>query len=206
MPLVAILKMTKEPNSPMLDLLEVICEKSPKEERDKLPLSFYYFDSAYFIHISCLCHGSRHMSVLGFLLVDEVELQFDSPALREIISISGFVDELLMSALASRVSRQKRKMTKIDMYNWVVCTTRKSAEALATLIQNCEDSSLSILRIEGNIEALGWAALAKALSSASVSVSCLYASRELMREGEMKDLRTITKSLSESQGRWIPMD
>ena len=194
----------------MLDLLEVICEKSPKEEKDKWPS--YPFSSAYFIHqhpsasISCPCHGSRHMSVLGFLLLNEVELQCDSPALREIISISGFVDELLMSSLASRVSRQKRKMTKIGMKNWVVCTTRKSAEALATLIQNCEDSSLSILRIEGNIEALGWAALAKALSSASVSVSCLYASRELRREGEMKDLRTITKSLSESQGRWIPMD
>ena len=73
-----------------------------------------------------------------------------------------------------------------------------SAEALCTLTQNCERANLVHVRVSGNIEAAGWAALAKALSLASVSVS-VSASRELAREGRRVDHRTIWEAL---QGGW----
>ena len=93
-------------------------------------------------------------------------------------------------------------MTQIDVIT-LISTSRNSVEALCTLIHNCETTNLYGVRVSGNIEAAGWAALAKALSSASVYVNCLFASRELAMEGKREDLRTIWESLHEDDGAWI---
>ena len=60
----------------MQDLLKVICEKSSKED---------YIQEDY-IQISCLSRGSCFISTLGFLLLEEVEVEFGS-ALHEIVSV-----------------------------------------------------------------------------------------------------------------------
>ena len=193
MALVAILKMMKDANSAMQDLLKVICEKSSKEDRD---------DN---IQISCSSRGACFVSPLGFLLLEEVEVAFGS-ALHEIISVHVWeMDDLLLSALVARLSRRNRKMTQIDVIT-LISTSRNSVEALCTLIHNCETTNLYDVRVSGNIEAAGWAALAKALSLTSVYVNCLFASRELAMEGKREDLRTIWESLWEDDGAWIVDD
>ena len=53
----------------------------------------------------------------------------------------------------------------------------------------------------GNIEAAGWAVLAKALSLRSVSMRCLETSRVVAKEGRREDLRTNWESL-DGDGTW----
>ena len=185
----------KDSNSPMQDLLKVICEKSSKED---------YIQEDY-IQISCFSRGSCFISPLGFLLLEEVEVAFGS-ALHDIFSVHVWeMNDLLLSALVARLSRQNGKMTQIDVIT-LISTSRNCVEALCTLIHNCETTNLYDVRVSGNIEAAGWAALAKALSSASVYVNCLFASRELAMEGKREDLRTIWESLWEDDGAWFVDD
>ena len=194
MALVAILKMMKDANSAMQDLLKVICEKSSWTILEIL-------DKDDYIQISCSSRGSCFISPMGFLLLEEVEV-FGS-GLHEIISVHVYeMNDLLLSALLARLSRQNRKMTQVKVVT-LICTSRDSVEALCALIHNCEDTNLYDVRVSGNIEAAGWAALAKALSSASVYVWNLDASRELAKEGKREDLRTIWESLHEDDGAWI---
>ena len=96
-------------------------------------------------------------------------------------------------------------MTQVDVIS-MICKSRNIVEALCTLIHNCETTNLYDVRVSGNIEAAGWAALAKALSSASVNVTCLVASRELAKEGKREDLRSIWESLWEDDGAWFVDD
>ena len=192
MPLAAILKMMDDANSKMFYLLHRICKKSPKDV-DHYDFPDFIVDA---IHISCPCRRGLHsVPPLVFLLLEEVEHALGS-AMQEITLINtGAVDEPWLSAVASRVSRQEGKMTRVELYNWVTCTTKKSVEALSTLIQNSETAFLFNLEVVGNIEAEGWAVLARALSSASVSVDTVWAARELVVEGMRKDLRTIWEAL-----------
>ena len=88
---------------------------------------------------------------------------------------------------------QNQKMTRMSLTQVSLMST-SSADALCTLTQNCERANLGHVRVSGNIEAAGWAALAKALSLASVSVCYLTASRELANEGRRGDHRTIWDS------------
>ena len=198
-PLVAILKMMKKADSlmPTQDLLEVICEKSSKEDKNG------------FIQIRSSSDWSCPISPLGFLLLENVEVEFNS-ALFEIVSVNVMsMDDLLLTALVARLSRQRRKMVRIDVlpHSWgLVITSRDCAEALCSLIQNCEATcNLHAVRVSANIEASGWTALAKALSSASVSVHRFIASRELAREGRREDLRTIWET-SGWFARWFVDD
>ena len=140
MPLIAILKMMKDANSAMQDLLKVICEEE-----------IIFFGSE--IYITCFLRGSHMISLLGFLLLEEVEVAFGS-SLHEIISVEVWsMDDLLLSALVARLSRQNRKMTRIDViYPGLMITSRNSAEALCTLIQNCETAFLHTVIVSANID------------------------------------------------------
>ena len=152
-PLIDILKLMKDSNSQMQDLLKVLCEKSSIEGKKDV------WDP--FVEISHSSHGSHQLSPLGFLILEAIEVEFDS-ALYEIIEIWGpwSVDELSLSAFAGRLSRQNRKMTWSEFEQDRLMST-SSAEALCTLIQNCETTTLCRVRVSGNIEAAGWAALAR---------------------------------------------
>ena len=83
------LKMMKEANSlmPTLDLLEVICEKSSKEDKNG------------FIQIRSSSDWSRPISPLGFLLLEDIEVELHS-ALFEIVLVNVMsMDDLLLTAL-----------------------------------------------------------------------------------------------------------
>ena len=83
----------------------------------------------------------------------------------------------------------------------VYCSNRKSAEAMSTLLQNCDPGQLNIgeLFLEANIEADGWAMLAKALSTVPGCVLNIRSERKDVKEGRREDLRTIWESI---KGVW----
>ena len=103
----------------------------------------------------------------------------------------------MLTALASRVSRQQKMVTRMEV-RWLKVSTLDSARALLTLMQNTEAGGRWSLRVFGNIQAEGWAAVAKALSSAPACVwRVRVASKDLMKEGRKEDLRTSWESLFE---------
>ena len=188
--LINILKRMNDANSDKLHhVLNVICEKSPPDGQH-MPS----------IQISCACHGSKSVSPLGFLLLEEVEAGLGL-TLQEVEMIGcppfQYLEECLLTALASRLSRQQKKVTRMEV-RWLKVSTLDSAWALLTLMQNTEAGSRWSLRVSGNIQAEGWAAVAKALSSASARVgSVRVASKVLMKEGRKEDLRSSWESLLE---------
>ena len=114
-----------------------------------------------------------------------------------------------LSAIASRVSRQQQKMTKMKTGWAVKLPTKESSEALLTLVQNSvtvEPHWLVPLEVTGNLEVNGWAALAKALSLAPPGwVHNVEAPVDSMREGRRADLRTVWQSLV-ADGVWFMED
>lgn len=170
------------------------------------------------IKITCsLCYGFngfKTVSTLGFLLLEEVEAAFGS-SLQKIdwvVSPTPFVgclQEPLLSAFASRVMRQNQMIERMEAW-WVEIATKESAEALFTLVQNTDTVEYPAgegewrrgiwrLKVSGNIEEGGWAAIARALVLNPDCVQSLYASREILREGRRKDIRTIWEILNR---RW----
>ena len=98
--LLGILKLMKDPGSPLLDLLDLICEKYPslktngKNRRSD------------FVQVRCPRHGSHSVSPAGFLILEKVEAALESTEQ----SIKSFelrhLEEPTMSNLSSRISRQ----------------------------------------------------------------------------------------------------
>ena len=147
--------------------------------------------------------------------MEEVEGSVGS-ALQEIVSIvstqnePGFLEEPLLSALASRVSRQEQKMERVDG-GWVKISSKESAQALLTLVENTDTDpgftqprrgaawhllGIWMMKTSGRIEADGWATMASALALIPNRVFGLIASKELVREGRSADMRTVWESLS----------
>ena len=171
-------------------VLNVICEKSPPDGQHTP-----------FIQISCSCHGSKSVSPLAFLLLEEVEAALGS-ALQEVEIMhcppfyDSFLEEPLLTALACRVSRQQTKVARMEV-GLVKVSTLDSAKALLTLLMQSTEAGISWgLMVCGNIQAEGWAAVAKALSSAPACVwRVRVASKDLMKEGRKEDLRTVWESM-----------
>ena len=205
--LVNLLKMLEKPDSHILHLLEVICAKSPQDE---IPV-WRGPNSTQAIQIGSPSHGSSYsVSPLGFLLLEDVEANCGS-ALQEVSSIKlKYLEEPWLSAIASRVSRQQEKMTKMEV-RFVKLPTKESIEALFTLVQNSVTvvatfrKERMFLEITGNIEVEGWVTLAKALALApSGWVYQVRAPVDLVKEGRRGDLRTVWDSLGDYAAEfWI---
>ena len=66
----------------------------------------------------------------------------------------------------------------------VQCSDRKSAEAMSTLLQNCDPGQLNIGELSlDNIGVDGWEVLAKALSTVPGCVLHIISERKDMKEG-----------------------
>ena len=89
-----------------------------------------------------------------------------------------------------------------------VCLNRKNAANLYALMWKCEPTQLRVfdLHIEGNIEADGWADLARALSlylNPESDWFTVNATREAMKEARIEDLKAVWDSLPVS---WDPAE
>ena len=150
----------------------------------------------FIIKLGCPQHPTHTVSPLGFMLLEEIEGGFSS-ALQgvELIDIPRSYSPDLVPALGSRVQRQQGKMAEMCVPN-VYCGNPKTAEAMSTLLQNCDPGHLNIGELSvDNIGADGWAMLAKALSTVPGCVLQIDASRRHAKEGRKEDIRTIWESI-----------
>ena len=125
--LVAILKLLEDTESNMLDLLDAICEANPGESVNQRIL------------IDCPRHPDSHhsISVDGFLLLEKVEAAFGTTE-QTVRSIGFwlFVNGPLLSALASRLSRQQQKLTTFYI-GTIGLSSNEEAEDFKILMQAC---------------------------------------------------------------------
>ena len=141
----------KEPSTFLLPLLDGICD---------MPWMDVFFTH---VDIICPCHPEPHViPPHAFLWLEEVEGAFGT-AEQSIKSIS--VDKMrepLVSAISSRMSRQKETVASIEA-NWIFVENKSGAQALTTLLQ-AQEISVRNLGVSGVLGKKGWHMLAAAVS------------------------------------------
>ena len=206
-----LLKM-KNPMELQLALLEMICEKCPPRSLKKcLQLSCPTPGQC----VTCLNETPHLVSVLGFVLLEEVKGVFGSVEQRvEMILLPGLVlKDPWLTALGLRVSRQEEMMMKVRVRH-VEFRELGHARAFHTLVQKSpawqsnpvgarDQNKLSIhLKVLGRIGSEGWSILLETIkqfheldtnpsfegTSPRVSV---HAYKHVLQEANQQDLRTI---------------
>ena len=178
--LAAILKLLKTPSDLLLDLLDVICERFPSNV----------------VTLVCPRHpDSHHVSVGGFLLLEEVE-KFLGTAELGIQSMEvNHLFEKHLNALASRISRQQDVVASVSIGFLIYLDTDDGAESFYTLlssqaIQVNKVRKLALVLGE-SIGEKGWAALAKAIQTQPLLVDQVRCSRSTLAKGREEDVKKV---------------
>ena len=182
-----ILKLMNDSKANMLDLLDAICQANPPDIDDK--------DS---VLMSCPRHPDSHpISRRCFLLLENVEAAFGTTELTvEAISLDViFFDGDLLSALASRLSRQQQKLTSVHIGELEV-PSKKAAEDFKILMQACSprDIQVSTLEVDLGTEE-GWMLLAEGLQSHPGLLEAAFTRKEPLESGRKEDLRVLWDAL-----------
>ena len=136
----------------LLVLLHVIAERfvpviyAPEDE--DYPMAFY---------LRCPCKKTHAVNHLGFLLLEKVESSLET-AEQEVVKVSlgkGALEEPWLSALASRLVRQRSSVAQIEARLWA----EESLDILLSLQQRCEKLSLTKLSLTGDQEV--WTKIAR---------------------------------------------
>lgn len=192
--LVAILKLMKDHTTPLLDLLDLICERSPAGSSE--------------VQMACARHPESHVIRFpDFQLLEKVEGAFGTTKQTvELVNCHNYpVTEAFLFALSSRLSRQQMKMTSFSCPMFVFVSSRESAEFFKNVTQNSEEINLDLLWVDGLIGQEGWEAVSEGLEFHPGGVSKLYTTKDYMEGGRREDLRKIWDSLS-SDGSWDLVD
>ena len=178
--LAAILKLLKTPSDLLLDLLDVICERFPSNV----------------VTLVCPRHpDSHHVSVGGFLLLEEVEKFLGTAELGiQSLEVSVLSKEHL-NALASRISRQQDVVASVSIGFLIDLDTDDGAESFYTLlssqaIQVNKVRKLALVLGE-SIGEKGWAALAKAIQAQPLLVNQVICSRSILAKGREEDVKKV---------------
>ena len=156
-PILGILHLVGSPQSHLLSLLCIICERFPAD------LNSDPYGIMESVNVDCPSHETHQVSALGFVLLEMVEAA-QGPSEQKLGSvIVASIKRPLGSALKSRMMRQEGvKMSQVDAHVFT-CATQNEAAVLLTLVRRTERFSLRRLDIRGAIGPGGWAALAEAL-------------------------------------------
>ena len=112
-----------------LSLVHAICERNPIR-----------FSGTVIIGVSCSCLLTHRVSPWGFLLLKQVEASLGSKdqGKLEVETIKMFnLGGSLLMALASKVAGQQGIVKELDVQGFV-CDNKESAEAIATLVEQCQ--------------------------------------------------------------------
>ena len=155
----------EEPAPLLMPLLDLICEASPGHS----------------VEMVCPCHPEPHsISAEGFLLLEEVEAAFSTTE-QSLKSIScGFRSHgcNLLSALSSRMTRQRKETVSSIYLLSVVVEDKSSLEAFLTLMQ-AEVVTVNVLDVRrAEMGTEGWRALARALRGKTKVVGNVSISRQ----------------------------
>ena len=160
MDLVEILKLSKKATLDLFsDLLNQICKKFPAEDSSR---------NGEFVRVSCSC-GSDETSLVstqGFLLLEAAEGAMKSTEQKVEMVVVDHLRGRLLSALASRMDRQKDDVdTRVVVRLSIQCDDKKSALDVCSVLQHSFVVDLDgRLVVSGDIEMEGWTALKEALA------------------------------------------
>ena len=184
--LVDILKLLEDTESNMLDLLDTICEANPGDSMDQQ------------IWINCPRHPTSYhsISVDGFLLLEKVEGAFGTTEQTVwSIRLHFVVNGPLLSALASRLSRQQQKLTTFYI-GTIELSSKKEAEDFKTLLQACSPMNIGLSRLnETDIGREGWGRLAEGLQSYPALLSSASVQKGSLELCRKEDLRVLWDAL-----------
>ena len=183
---VEILKLMEDSKANMQDLLDAICEANPSDGGDS-------------VQMGCRRHPNSHLiSMGGFLLLEKVEAALGTTE-QTIESISVgyfFLDGSLLSALASRLSRQQQKPTSVHVEGIVLSSEPREAEGFKVLMQSCPPMTIQLSNVD--VEDLGpegWGLLAEALQSHPGLLETVFIQKDALEDGSKEDLRVLWEAL-----------
>ena len=206
--LVGILKLMDGRLAPLLDLLDLICERFPpvnsverEDRRAQLEGTGVVMVNALpgpqFFQVHCSRRDTSHkVSPFGFLILEQVQEELGVNKLTIERVVFDLMTNPWLSALASWLVRQKE--LGVDVRAEVVhveCYSTTCAEALSTVMEQCESFDIQHnLCIDEDVGTQGWTALRKGL--ALQQVNRLVCDREDMTSARREDLEAIWASLS----------
>ena len=184
--LAKILSKMEDRQTSLLVLLHVIAERFVPviyaPEVEDYPMAFY---------LRCPCKKTHAVNHLGFLLLEKVEGSLET-AEQEVVKISlgkGALEEPWLSALASRLVRQRSSVAQIEARLWA----EESLDILLSLQQRCEKLSLTKLSLTGDQEV--WTKIAREVRLKDLGVRSVYARGSDLLKARRKDLRALWDSL-----------
>ena len=192
--LVAILKLMRSPNTLLLDLLDLICERF-EAKRVSIRESVVY--------MKCPCdpeYGCHVVTSSGFLLLEMIERAFDTAEQAVLgCNIRQLWEADLLALLASRLSRQQEDLPDTVLLERVKIGNKRSTLAFHSLSQLCPTLSVSELEVCGKIEREGWGTIAESVKKVRRGFLSLEAPKELLMEAPKTDLRVLWEGVS----HWI---
>ena len=205
--LVGILKMVEEPKAHLKALLDLVCERFPPYQDGPRPqqnldggppeIDLNSLYGPQLVQVAYSDEQTHTVSLLGYLLLQEIEDTFGSTELK----IEGIVIDFLEEPWVTSLSHQKEgAMVKFDTYA-VRCDSRKSAEVISSMIQGCPDPHIHELQVLGKISAEGWNMLALALQAKPGVVRHVETTKGVLNAGRREDLRDIWEALG-PEGSW----
>ena len=175
----------KEPSIFLLPLLDLICKSRPA-------IPGLWGIPSNQVKMICPSHPDPHsITIEAFLMLEELE---GSLGTLSVGSIKKFIlNEPLLSALSSRVARQREMLTSIDC-NYVFCWNgaASSIEAFTTLLQ-AEQVDVWFGGVSGGaIGRDGWHALARSLKGKpNVRLGSVYILKQDLSEVRREDIKDI---------------
>ena len=190
-----------------MDLLHTICQRHPILDLD-LDLDLDPRSSRRQIDLGCSCGQTHTVSILGFLLVTEVQAKDKSILSVDTVKSLALYDPPLM-ALSSIVADQKEKVKKLHIGDFG-CENKETAEAIARLVERSQTVSngadnLFWIFIEGDLGIEGWSAIRRAVELLVVAHGkeiFLDSTRKSMISGRRDDLKAIWDTVF----NWLVVD
>ena len=189
--LVTILKLMEQPNDLLLDLLDVICEGLPPLAIGgavRRPLR-----GSNHLQMVCPRHPEPHdVSRAGFLLLEDIESALGTAEQRIKSMEVGVLNEATISAIGSRMTRQRDPVTSIRIRGTVDIETEKGALAFHTLMSGQIELVQTInLKVRGSVGGEGWEAVAKAMQLQPHLVNWIFTTKPGLAEGKKDDIKKI---------------
>ena len=181
-----ILSKMEDRQTSLLVFLHVIAERFVpviyEPEDEDYPMAFY---------LRCPCKKTHAVNHLGFLLLEKVESSLET-AEQEVVKVSlgkGALEEPWLSALASRLVRQRSSVAQIEARLWA----EGDLDILLSLQQRCEKLSLTKLSLTGDQEV--WTKIAREVRLKDLGVRSVYAWGSDLLKARRKDLRALWDGL-----------
>ena len=184
------------------DLLDLICERFPHEDRSRDGEGWYMRAG-----LTTPKTGWIFVSHYGFQLLEAAEAEMGSTEQTFNWIETKDLKDPLLSAVASRLTRQGDNVDihnvdihpKVLVRSHILCGGEESALAISSLMQHCRRLSLRSLKVAKDIGTEGWAALRRALSSKQHHVPHIDVGFKIyLASARREDVRAIWESVSHS--------